>query len=80
MWAVLLRVVSLPARDRPIRECLSISVRNLAAFPHPAERERERERERGGEGKNRWKERERQRESHTWSLRLRCIYRMPPTT
>lgn len=41
MWAVLLRDVLLPARGRPIRECLSISARNLAAFPQPTERERE---------------------------------------
>lgn len=50
MWVVLLRNMSLPARGTSIRECLSISARNLVAFSHPAERKRkeegERERER----------------------------------
>lgn len=36
---------SLPARGRPIRECLSIGIRNLAAFPRPAEGESEYEAE-----------------------------------
>lgn len=43
MWAVLLRDVSLPARGRPIRECLSIGTCNLLAFPLSADSERERE-------------------------------------
>lgn len=50
---------SLPARGRPIRECLSIGIRNLAAFPRSVEgkseseaegkSERETERKRGAE-------------------------------
>jgi len=41
MWAVLLRDMSLSVRGRPIREYLSISARNLVAFPHLIKRERE---------------------------------------
>lgn len=29
--------MSLPARSKPIRECLSIGARNLAGFPRPAQ-------------------------------------------
>lgn len=51
----------MPARGRPIRECLSIGTRNLVAFPCSAakERERERERERKREGEERERDRKR---------------------